>query len=55
MKKSNPKETVVIIKKVTAKAWWDKDAPMNITKDTKITIAPKQPQPTKTNTHKVSG
>lgn len=34
------------------RAWWDVDAPMVITENTKITIAPPLPeQPRRTNTH----
>lgn len=42
--------TFVDIAKKRQRAWWDADAPAVITPETKITVAPRPPQPTKSNT-----
>lgn len=48
-KKPNMRQ--IVISKPRTHATWAKDAPMVITKKTKITVCPAMPQPTQSNTY----
>jgi hypothetical protein len=48
-KKPNMRQ--IVIAKPRVRAWWAPDAPAVITAATKVTVAPKPPDPTHTNTH----
>lgn len=57
MKKRKQQQNVrhIVIARPRIRAWWPADAPMNITDQTVVTVAPTPERALRTNTHSKAG